>query len=69
MVFRLLFFLSFSYVSLEHQRQAFARTDGLDIVLSYLNPLYNIPFDMFKWNFTLVTHAIKLCQNLVLEGS
>ena len=56
--------------NIESHRQAFA-ADGswLALVISYLAPVYNIPFDMYKWNFGLVAHAMKLTLNIILDGN
>eukprot|EP00026_Physarum_polycephalum_P001021 Phypoly_transcript_01022.p1 GENE.Phypoly_transcript_01022~~Phypoly_transcript_01022.p1 ORF type:complete len:737 (+),score=112.33 Phypoly_transcript_01022:150-2360(+) len=59
-----------NFMQNESHRQALA-ADGswLTLITSYLAPVYNIPFDMYKWNFSLVAHAMKLTINLIIDDS
>lgn len=71
------FFYSFFFILFIHSffkneevhRQALAAAGSWHLIIfSYLTPVFNIPFDMFKWNFSLVAQAMKLTQNIIIEG-
>lgn len=57
------------YFHLESHRHALAADSSwILLILSYLSPVYDIPFDMYKWNFDLVAHAMKFTLTILVDG-